>query len=331
MESIKSLKIARIAGWIIVFLVGLLFPLFIGESHFSLKDLFTHPQNLNIQIILNIRLPRILFAFLVGASLSLVGAIFQVLLKNELATPYTLGISSGGALGAVLAIKSGLVIRFLTFSTTTIFSVLGSLLTIGLIYFIARQRKEISTFTLLLAGITLGLFFSSLILFIHYLADFTETYRMIRWLMGALDVVGWQYPLAILVLLIPVFVFLFVHAVDYNLLLSGSEMAKARGVDVRSLQKWTFVLTSVLVGACVSMAGLIGFVGLIVPHVMRLLFGADHRTLLPQVLFGGGLFLLWCDTLARSIIAPAELPVGVVTSLLGAPFFIYLLIKHKVG
>ena len=155
---------------------------------------------------------RILFAFLVGASLSLAGAVFQVLLKNELATPYTLGISSGGALGAVLAIKLGLVIQLMAFSSTVLFSVLGSLLTIGIIYFIARERHEISTFTLLLAGVTLSLFFSSLILFIHYLADFTETYRMIRWLMGALDVVGWQYPLSIFFLLIPAFAYLFYHA-----------------------------------------------------------------------------------------------------------------------
>ena len=317
--------------WFVVLLLGLSLPLLIGESHFNLHDLLVNPHNLNEQIILNIRLPRILFAFLVGASLSLAGAVFQVLLKNELATPYTLGISSGGALGAVLAIKLGLVIQLMAFSSTVLFSVLGSLLTIGIIYFIARERHEISTFTLLLAGVTLSLFFSSLILFIHYLADFTETYRMIRWLMGALDVVGWQYPLSIFFLLIPAFAYLFYHAIDFNLLLSGNEMAKSRGVDVAKFQKWSFIVTSVLVGACVSMAGPIGFVGLIVPHIMRLMFGADHRTLLPQVIVGGGLFLVWCDTIARSIIAPAELPVGVVTSLLGAPFFIYLLIKNKVG
>ncbi|APF17820.1 ABC-type transporter, integral membrane subunit [Caldithrix abyssi DSM 13497] len=324
-------KLFKILLWMVILLGGLTIPLFIGEGPFSFKEMFSSPQTINSQIILSVRLPRIFFAFLVGASLSLVGAVFQVLLRNELATPYTLGISSGGALGAVLAIKAGLVIQLFAFSSTVIFSIAGSLLTVGLIYFIARERQEISTLTLLLAGVTIGLFFSSLILFIHYLADFTETYRMIRWLMGALDVVGWKYPLTVFTILAPVFVYLYYHAIDFNLLLSGNEMAKARGVNVRSLQKWSFIVSSFLVGACVSMAGPIGFVGLIVPHIMRLLVGADHRVLLPHALVGGGLFLVWCDTIARSIIAPAELPVGVVTSLLGAPFFIYLLIKYKVG
>ncbi len=322
-------KALQTLGWSAFFLLGLAIPLFIGEGTFTLNDLWHSAQSINGQIILNIRLPRIIFAFVVGASLALVGAIFQVLLKNELATPYTLGISSGGALGAVLAIKFGLMVHFWVFSSTVLFSILGSLLTVAVIYLIARERQEISTFTLLLAGVTIGLFFSSLILFIHYLADFTETYRMIRWLMGALDVVGWQYPLTVLVVLLPAFVYLFLHAAEFNLLLSGNEMARARGVDVRQLQKWTFIVASILVGVCVSMAGPIGFVGLIVPHIMRLILGSDHRVLLPRVLVGGGLFLVWCDTIARSIIAPAEIPVGVVTSLIGAPFFIYLLIKHK--
>ncbi len=322
-------KFAKTLLLFTLFIVGLLFPLFIGESAFSIGELFRAPQSLASEIILNVRLPRIAFAFLVGASLSLVGTVFQVLLRNELATPYTLGISSGGALGAVVAIKSGLIIGIAGFSSVTLFSIGGSLFTVGLIYWIARERHEISTFTLLLAGVTIGMFFSSLILFVHYLADFTETYRMIRWLMGALDVVGWQYPVVVLVILLPVLGYMLIHAADFNLLLSGNDLAKARGVDVKRLQQGSFILSSVLVGVCVSVAGPIGFVGLIVPHVMRLVLGADHRRLLWAATLSGGLFLVWCDTIARSLIAPAELPVGVVTSLLGAPFFIYLLVKHK--
>ncbi len=314
----------------IIFALALFVPLFIGEGHYSPISLFTSGHPLADEILLNIRLPRILFAFLVGASLSLVGSVFQVLLRNELATPYTLGISSGGALGAVIAIKTGLVVYVLGFSTTVVFSIAGSLLTVGLIFFIARERYEISTFTLLLAGVTIGLFFSAMILFIHYLADFTETYRMIRWLMGALDVVGWHYPLAVVAIFVPVFVYLFLNASAFNLMLSGSELAKARGVEVRRLQKWSFIASSVLVGTCVSMAGPIGFIGLIVPHVARLLFGPDHRKLFLFVIFIGGVFLVWADTVARTIIAPAELPVGIITSLIGGPFFIYLLVKNKV-
>ncbi|NOX87842.1 MAG: iron ABC transporter permease [Calditrichaeota bacterium] len=324
-------KVLRYIVFGLIFSVVLLIPLFIGESPFSIKDLFFNRDSISAQIILNIRLPRIVFAFLVGASLSLVGSVFQVLLRNELATPYTLGISSGGALGAVIAIKTGLIIQILGFSTSVIFSVSGSLLTVAIIYFIARERYELSTFTLLLAGVTIGLFFSALILFIHYLADFTETYRMIRWLMGALDVVGWRFPITVAAVFIPVFIYLYIHAPAFNLLLSGSEMAKARGVEVQKLQKWSFIISSVLVGTCVSMAGPIGFIGLIVPHVVRLIMGPDHRKLFGVVVLAGGLFLIWCDTIARSIIAPAELPVGIITSLIGGPFFIYLLIKHKVS
>lgn len=314
----------------ILFALTLLAPLFIGEGHYSPFSLFSSGHPLAKEILLNIRLPRILFAFLVGASLSLVGAVFQVLLRNELATPYTLGISSGGALGAVISIKTGLVVIVLGFSTTVIFSIAGSLLTVGLIFFIARERYEISTFTLLLAGVTIGLFFSSMILFIHYLADFTETYRMIRWLMGALDVVGWRYPFAVLVIFVPVFVYLFLNAPAFNLMLSGSELAKARGVEVRRLQKWSFITSSILVGTCVSMAGPIGFIGLIVPHILRLIIGPDHRRLFPVAALAGGIFLVWADTIARQIIAPAELPVGIITSLIGGPFFIYLLVRNKI-
>ncbi len=314
-----------------VFFLLLILPLGIGQGTISWKNLFSTHATMMHEIIWNIRLPRIIFAFLVGASLSLVGAAFQVLLRNELATPYTLGISSGGALGAVIAIKTGLVIYVLGFSSSVVFSVAGSLLTVGIIFFIARERYEISTYTLLLAGVTIGLFFSAMILFIHYLADFTETYRMIRWLMGALDVVGWRYPLAVSVIFIPVFVYLYFNASAFNLLLSGSELARARGVNVRSLQKWSFVTASILVGTCVSMAGPIGFIGLIVPHVVRLLFGPDHRKLFVLTVLFGGIFLVWADTLARTIIAPAELPVGIITSMVGGPFFIYLLVRNKVG
>ncbi len=312
-----------------LFVILLTVPLFIGQGKYGLNVLLSPGPSLAKEIILNVRLPRIIFALLVGASLALVGAAFQVLLRNELATPYTLGISSGGALGAVIAIKTGLDITVLGFSTSVLFSIAGSVLTIGLIFFIARERYEISAFTLLLAGVTIGLFFSAMILFIHYLADFTETYRMIRWLMGALDVVGWRYPLTVFFVFVPVFVYLLLNAPAFNLLLSGNELARARGVEVRRLQKWTFLLSSVLVGTCVAMAGPIGFVGLIVPHVVRLMMGPDHRRLFPVAVLSGGLFLVWADTIARTVIAPAELPVGIITSLIGGPFFIYLLVRDK--
>jgi iron complex transport system permease protein len=281
------------------------------------------------QIFFDLRLPRVIFTFLVGFSLSMIGVAFQALLQNELATPYTLGVASGGALGAVIAIKSGLELTIFGFTVTTFFSVGGSVLTILIIYFIAKSRAGLSPITLILTGITISLLFSSLILFVHYLADFTETYRMIRWLMGGLQVTGWSYSLILSPFVVLIFVYLFRKAVALNIISSGDEMALSKGVDVFGLQKGVFLITSVLVGLIVAFAGPIGFIGLIIPHLVRLIVGADHRKLLIAAPIFGGTFLIWCDTFARTIISPAELPVGIITAMLGGPFFIWLLIKQK--
>ncbi len=290
---------------------------------------FAQPQSTEGQIIFNIRLPRIVFGFLVGSGLALIGAVFQAMLRNDLATPYTLGVSSGGAFGAVLAIKTGLEWNLWGFSSITLFSILGSLLTISIIYGIARKQRGLSTYTLILAGVTISLFFSAMILFLHYLADFTETYRMVYWIMGALDVSRWQYPLLLLTVFIPVAAYFYYHIPAFNLIIAGEEMAYSKGVDVGKLQRHSFILASLLIGIIVSLAGPIGFIGLIIPHLLRLIVGADHARLLPAVIFVGGAFLVWCDTAARTMIAPAELPVGIITSMLGGPFFIYLLVRHK--
>jgi len=283
------------------------------------------------QILLILRLPRVIFAFLVGFSLAMVGVVFQALLQNELATPYTLGVSSGGALGAVIAIKSGLVISLMGFTSTIIFSVAGSLLTIAIIYQIARSGAGLSPLILILTGVTVSLLFSSLILFVHYLADFTETYRMIRWLMGGLQIIGWEYSLVLLPFVLLVFAYLYRQATALNILSSGDEMALSKGVDVLKLQRVIFFSGSALTGLVVAFAGPIGFIGLIIPHLLRLMVGSDHRKLLLAAPFFGGSFLIWCDTLARTIISPAELPVGIITAMLGGPFFIWLLIKRKMS
>jgi iron complex transport system permease protein len=281
------------------------------------------------QIFWAIRLPRIVFAWLVGFSLALVGTLYQSVLRNELATPYTLGVSSGGALGAVLAIKTGAAISIAFFNTVVVFSMAGSLATILLVYMIARSRVGLSPLTLILAGVTVGMVFSSVNLFIHYLADFTETYLMIRWMMGGLQVTGWDFLISLLPFSALAFVWFFYHSPALNLMSSGEEVARSKGVDVRRMQKTAFIGGSVLIGMVVALAGPIGFVGLIVPHLVRLVVGPDHRYLIPAAAFFGGLFLIWCDTIARMIIAPAELPVGVITAILGGPFFIWLLIRQK--
>jgi iron complex transport system permease protein len=317
-----------ISGILIIFaIITFVVTPLIGPAETSFIDLLK--SNTGLRILFDIRIPRMVFSFLVGFCLSMIGVAFQALLQNELATPYTLGIASGGALGAVIAIKSGLAITFLGFTTTTFFSIGGSVLTILIIYSIAKSHAGLSPLTLILTGVTISLLFSSLILFVHYLADFTETYRMIRWLMGGLQVTGWSYSIILFPFVLLIFIYLLRKAVALNIISSGEEMALSKGVDVFNLQKGVFLISSVLVGIIVAFAGPIGFVGLIIPHLVRLIVGADHRKLLIAAPVFGGTFLIWCDTFARTIISPAELPVGIITAMLGGPFFIWLLIRQK--
>ncbi len=304
-------------------------PPFLGGQEVHVYRALKDFHSLDARIIFTIRLPRILFAFMVGAGLALVGAVFQALLRNDLATPYTLGVSSGGALGAVLAIKTGLEIHFLGFSSVVLFSIAGSMISLLIIYSVARGPYGMSEFTLILAGVTISLTASAFILFIHYLADFTETYRMVRWLMGGLSISGWQVPLLLLLAIIPVAGYFIFRIQAFNLLVMGRDLARSKGLDVKKLQTYSFFLSSILIGVIVSLAGPIGFVGLIVPHILRLIFGPDHRWLFPLSIIFGGAFLIWCDTLARLLIYPAEIPVGIITALSGGPFFIYLLLRYK--
>lgn len=301
---------------------------FVGSHALNFSALLDG-HSLDAEIFFNIRLPRVLFAFLIGATLALVGTVFQALLRNDLATPYTLGVSSGGAFGAVLAIKLNLAFSFYIFSSVSLFSIAGSLLSIAVIYFIARNRSALSMYTLILAGVAISFFFSAFNLFIHYWSDFTETFMMIRWLMGSLDVYGWNHTIMIALVLVITALYFIRNSSALNIILAGDEVALSKGVEVLRLQKISFFLGSVAVGVVVAMAGPIGFVGLVVPHTVRLLFGADHKTLLPGTMITGGVFLALCDMVARTIFAPAELPVGVITALFGGPFFLYLLIRKK--
>ena len=326
-------KLKKIPFRLLLLVLGLITVLtlvvapLVGPGFSGLRPIFY--SDIGQEIFFDLRLPRVIFAFLVGFSLSMIGVAFQALLQNELATPYTLGVASGGALGAVFAIKSGLAFSAYGFSTSAFFSIAGSLLTILLIYNIAKSRIGLSPLTLILTGVTVSLLFSSFILFIHYLADFTETYRMIRWLMGGLQITGWNYIWFLIPFVLLTFSYLFRQAVALNIISSGEQLALSKGVDVLHLQKGVFLFSSILIGVVVAFAGPIGFIGLIIPHLLRLIVGSDHRKLLISAPIFGGFFLIWCDTLSRIIIAPAELPVGIITAMLGGPFFIWLLIKKK--
>ncbi len=280
-------------------------------------------------IVFQLRLPRVLLALLVGGALSVAGAVLQALLRNPLATPYTLGISSGGALGAVVAIKMGWVVTLLGFTSVQLLAFVGSLATIVLVYILANRWMAFSVYALILIGVTLSFFFSALILLIHYLADFTQTQQMIRWMMGGLDIIAYPQLLGIFPVVIVLLLYIWRLSASLNLISFSADIAATKGVEVGTVQKQTFVAASLLTGSVVALSGPIGFVGLIVPHFLRLLIGPDLRFLIPAGALWGGVFLTWADTLARTVMAPVNLPVGIITALLGGPFFLYLLLRRK--
>ena len=280
-------------------------------------------------IVLEVRLPRVLLAFLVGASLAAVGVALQALLRNPLADPYILGVSSGAALGAVLALQMGIGWAFAGFSALHLFAFLGAGATLVTIYRVVVTEGRVPVHTLLLAGVIINAIISALILFITSVSDSTSAFRMFFWLMGNLTTLGYAGLGALAVLVAVGVGLLSVQARNLNLLALGEETARGLGLAVERMKRLIFLTTALVTGAVVAVSGLIGFVGMVVPHAMRMVLGADHRLLLPAAALFGGVFLMVADTVARSLLAPTELPVGVITALCGGPFFIYLLIRHR--
>ncbi|MGZ3524580.1 MAG: FecCD family ABC transporter permease [Thermodesulfobacteriota bacterium] len=278
-------------------------------------------------IILSLRLPRAILAGLVGAGLSVAGATFQALLRNPLADPYILGVSSGAAVGAILAILLGLG----TFSFgLPLISFLGALLTVLVVFYFGRQDGKIHPNTLLLAGVIIGSFLSALIMFFISVSQKEELHTIIFWLMGDFSFSNARAILIIFPYILLGFFLLYRRSRQLNLILSGEENAVQLGVDVERLKLVSYLSASLITAASVSVCGLIGFVGLIIPHAVRLIFGPDHRLLIPASALIGASFLVASDTVARTLLAPTELPVGVITAAFGGPFFIYLLRTRKV-
>ena len=280
-------------------------------------------------IVVDIRLPRILLAIVVGASLSVAGASFQALLRNPLADPYVLGISSGAAVGAILALmlenQLSLSPEFAGLSTP-LGAFLGAAITIGAVYLLGRREGQIDSTTLLLGGVITASFLSAIITFLMSTLAGANLRGAPFWLMGSLSTLP---PRALLYIVGIGFLVaagaIYTTASDLNLLLAGEREAMHLGVDVPRVRIVVYLAASILTGLAVSVSGSIGYVGLLVPHAMRLLFGSDHRVLLPTSALGGAIVLVIADTLARTVVAPSEISVGAVTALVGAPFFIYLL------
>lgn len=292
------------------------------------------PDSTAATIVWELRLPRVLLALLAGGALAVSGMGFQTLFRNALAEPYTLGVAGGAALGAVLALRW--TPEWLSpgggfgFTAVAAASFAGALGATALVVGLALRRRGVETATLLLAGIAVSFSCSALILFIQYLSDSTQTFRMVRWMMGGLAVVGFREVLWLAPWVVAGALVLMALRWDLNLLLTGEELAASRGVDLGRMRLAILGATSLMVGAMVAVTGPIGFVGLMVPHMLRRWAGSDHLFLTPACLLGGGVFLTLCDLVARTVMAPAELPVGVLTALLGGPFFLWLLLRRRI-
>jgi len=270
------------------------------------------------EILFYVRLPRVLLAMVAGGTLALTGVLFQALLRDSLAEPYTLGVSSGSALGAVLAICLG-------WSSTWLAALTGAAGTLLIVLLISFERRRLASFTLLLAGVSINSIAMASILFLHNVATFTQSFAITRWLMGGLDPLPFPVLAWLSAAVLPICGLVFWQARHWNLMAVGEEWASARGVSASRLMVGGYVAGSVMTASITAFTGPIGFIGLIVPHALRLAVGADHRVLIPCSFLTGAAFLIVCDTFARTLLAPVEIPVGVITAMLGGPFFLWLL------
>ncbi len=272
-------------------------------------------------IIWQLRLPRVLLAVLVGATLSLGGLVFQAILRNPLAEPYILGISGGSAIGAIIGILAG----FSRFPGVTLTAFTGSILTLLMILGMSAGRSMIKNDSLLLSGVMVNAFCSAIIMFLISMAGDSKIHNIMFWLMGDLSMTDLSHVGILAAILVPCFVLIFLLSNSMNLLLLGKEMAQSMGVNIKAVTVTLLVMTSLMVSASVSHCGLLGFVGLVIPHLFRLVLGPDHRVLVPACVLGGGGYMVLCDLLARSLPEQGEMPVGVITAMIGAPLFILLL------
>ncbi len=279
-------------------------------------------------IILSIRLPRVLLGVLVGASLSTAGTAFQGMLKNPMADPYVIGISSGAALGATISIVFNLNFNILGISTISIVAFLGALIAVFVVYNIAKVKNKVPVTTLLLAGIAVGQFLTAIMSFLMVIYS-KDMNKIVYWTLGSLAGKGWNPLIKVSLPTILSIIMMNIFARDLNIMLTGEESAHSLGVEVEKTKVYILILGAFMTSMMVSVTGIIGFVGLIIPHIVRMIVGPDHKILLPSSALIGGIFMIFTDTIARTIISPVEIPVGIITALFGGPFFIYLLRKKK--
>ncbi len=330
-------SLLTLAALALLWLAVLVLAPLVGSHGIDLGRAVLEPGTTEATILWQLRLPRVLLALLAGGALAVAGVAFQTLFRNPLAEPFTLGVAGGAALGAVLALHLGHLwapaasgtVGDAAFPLIAAASFAGALAATGLVVGLALRRGGLDSGTLLLAGVAVSFSASAVILFVQYLSDSTQTYRMVRWMMGGLSVSGYRDVLWVAPWVLGGTGVVLALRWDLNLLLTGEELAASRGVDLTRLRLLVLGSASLMVGALVAVTGPIGFVGLIVPHMLRRTTGADHLALVPACFLAGGAFLALCDVAARTVMAPAELPVGVLTALLGGPFFLWLLLVRR--
>lgn len=307
-----------------------------GSEHISFANVWNDlaggkTDSVDSVILLQQRLPRVLIGLIAGGSLAVVGAVFQTVLHNPLASPYTLGLAGASSVGAVLAISVRVLahMNYAGFGMVQLLAIVGGLASAMFIYFLARRSGGMSVNTLLLAGVALGIICSAMVMLIRYITSPHLLVSMDRWIMGSLDISGMKAILPLFPLILPGIAVLLSMSVSLNHIVFGEELAIGHGVSVVAVQKWSFLAGALTTAAVISLTGPIAFVGLIIPHIVRNISGRDHRIVLPGCLFAGSAFLAICDSFARTIFAPAQMPVGIITAAVGGIFFIALLCRRK--
>jgi iron complex transport system permease protein len=306
--------------------------LVVGPAHGSLANLFSGnlaDREISLEIIFKVRLPRIILSMLAGAALSASGVAFQAILRNPLADPYILGVSGGALFGTLLFSIAGSASSLFMAIGRPFSAFLGALLTLIFLIYLSRVHGRMSSTSLLLTGVIINAFFTAFILFFLTFTEFSRLQGSFFWIAGSIGSPDYTALFFIFAMFIAGLLILISLAPALNVFALGESAAFSLGVDVEKVKMLAIVSASMMTAAAVSFAGLIGFVGLMIPHIFRLIGGPDNRTLLPHAALGGALFLLLCDTIGRTIVMPSEVPAGIITALMGCPFFIWLYLKEK--
>ena len=303
-------------------IIILLVSIFYGQIDINVSNILDQTK-MDYQIFWDIRLPRTILAFSIGGILALSGLIFQTIFRNPMSTPFTLGVASGATLFTAI----GIVLGFTAY--ISFFAFLGAMLTIMILFTLSFRFKSYETTSLLLVGIALSFFYSASLMVLFFISNLQESYEIVRFTMGSLDIVGFEDVWIVMFTAILLLVVILKYKYELKLLLTSYQFAQLKGINVKKVNYTLLFLVSIAVGVAVSITGPIGFVGLIVPHIIKLIYKKSAEKLILPIFFYGGVFLVFCDIVSRNIGANSDIPIGVVTSFLGAPFFIYLIMKKK--